>query len=343
MSIVVLNPEKGSVLSFLTEVQKKYIAAEEERAAYIGGDFDYLNLIRSEVEMSLPEPHMFRWTAVDGADKYRITVTREDGDMMRLTADQPTYPMPYMHAGCSYTCQIEAYRGEELLDTSDVVTFATEYEVPRFIRLPDISNVRDCGGWKTSDGRRLAQGKIFRGSEFDRHCELKPEGVRVLQEEMRLKVDMDMRGEANREEPGPLEPYGIERKLIPLSPYQEALHDQCTEAMRLYFTELCNPENYPCYIHCWGGADRTGTIVYILQAVLGVPEADLILDYEMTTLSVWGLRYRRYECFVEFRRELAERFGADGADVQTQARRFLLSTGITEAQLAVLEENMLED
>lgn len=47
-----------------------------------------------------------------------------------------------------------------------------------------------------------------------------------------------------------------------------------------YLRVFANPDNYPIIFHCRGGADRTGSLAFILNALQGVSEADLIKDYE---------------------------------------------------------------
>ena len=39
------------------------------------------------------------------------------------------------------------------------------------------------------------------------------------------------------------------------------------------------------YFHCHGGADRTGTLAFLLEALLGVSESDLSKDFELTTYA----------------------------------------------------------
>ena len=58
------------------------------------------------------------------------------------------------------------------------------------------------------------------------------------------------------------------------------------------FELLADAEAYPIYFHCQGGGDRTGTLAFILGAALGVPEEDLLTDYELSTLSLSGERTR---------------------------------------------------
>ena len=41
MEIYLDFPKNGETLSFLTDIQREYIAAEEERAGAIGGEIDY--------------------------------------------------------------------------------------------------------------------------------------------------------------------------------------------------------------------------------------------------------------------------------------------------------------
>lgn len=51
-------------------------------------------------------------------------------------------------------------------------------------------------------------------------------------------------------------------------------------------------KNYPIYFHCWGGADRTGTLAFFIEGLCGVNETDLAIDFELTSFSHFGLRHR---------------------------------------------------
>ena len=45
------------------------------------------------------------------------------------------------------------------------------------------------------------------------------------------------------------------------------------------FKFLANEDNYPVYVHCNIGTDRTGMIAYLLGSLLGIPQIDLYYDY----------------------------------------------------------------
>ena len=47
----------------------------------------------------------------------------------------------------------------------------------------------------------------------------------------------------------------------------------------------CVAENKPLFFHCAGGADRTGTVACILEAMLGVSQSDIDKDYELTCFA----------------------------------------------------------
>ncbi|MBP5273694.1 MAG: tyrosine-protein phosphatase, partial [Abditibacteriota bacterium] len=51
-------------------------------------------------------------------------------------------------------------------------------------------------------------------------------------------------------------------------------------------------EKRPTYLHCAGGADRTGCFFMFLEGLLGVKENDLLKDVELTGFSAYGSRYR---------------------------------------------------
>jgi hypothetical protein len=52
------------------------------------------------------------------------------------------------------------------------------------------------------------------------------------------------------------------------------------------------------YIHCTHGSDRTGTLVYLAEALLGVSDEDRDRDFDLTALSGRADRTRFYDHMV---------------------------------------------
>jgi len=342
MNIQVLFPEKNAHLSFQTENQKRFVAANlEERLAFVDRTLLYTSLNGEGIDRSQPEPHRMQWTAVDGADSYCAEFIRSNGKVTYIRTKDTSVLMPYLFTGCDYICRVTAYANDTIIAVSENIPFTTADEQPRFVRALNATNIRDLGGWKTTDGRRVAQGKMFRGTEIDRNFPLTEDGIKTLTEELYLKTDIDLRGEASSKDPGPLAAYGVTRLHSPVESYCDfALYKRGSIST---LKKLCNPDIYPIYFHCWAGADRTGTLAFLILGYLGVPEEDVVLDYEATTLSVWGERSRNYPEFKKFRKFLRIAYGFDGADLQTQVRRFFYDIGLTNEELKTLESIMLTD
>ena len=51
------------------------------------------------------------------------------------------------------------------------------------------------------------------------------------------------------------------------------------------FDYLANADKQHVFFHCWGGADRTGVMGFLLNAICGVSYTDAIIDFELTTLT----------------------------------------------------------
>ena len=69
---------------------------------------------------------------------------------------------------------------------------------------------------------------------------------------------------------------------------------------------------------------------------------DAVLDYELTTMSVWGVRYRRFTPFADMEKHLRDWYGTDGADMQVCVRRYLLDCGVHERELAMVRAILAE-
>ncbi len=161
----------------------------------------------------------------------------------------------------------------------------------RFIKLGGTTrNVRDLGGLTADGGRKIKYGKIFRGenikTETDKDTLLR---LGVTKEYELRKGD----GDSNN---GPIQLDNrakagfIHYDMIPtenFTNYEEA-RNVVTQAMQ----DLIAGESI--YAHCTHGADRTGTLAYILEGLLGVSQEDRYEDYELTTLAGQSDRTRYY-------------------------------------------------
>ena len=104
------------------------------------------------------------------------------------------------------------------------------------------------------------------------------------------------------------------------------------------FRLFCRRENYPIYFHCIGGADRTGSLAYVLNGVLGVPRHDLETDWEETFYPQLPELRPGYPGDSHWRRlqHLTDGFMKYG-DAQTPWRRrielYLLDCGITAKEI----------
>ncbi len=109
--------------------------------------------------------------------------------------------------------------------------------------------------------------------------------------------------------------------------YHHAFTPAGKEAVRRLFTDLADPDNYPAYLHCTYGLDRTGTMSYLLLGLLGVSDKDLHRDYELSALYHDWLTQEHMDLMVDMIGDLP------GSNTQQRVEYFLLSTGVTKEQI----------
>ena len=164
----------------------------------------------------------------------------------------------------------------------------------RMIYTPSVWNVRDLGGWACTGGR-VKYGKIFRGGHFG---SITDADKATIVDWIGIAVDIDLR---NNSETGSIttSPLGgsVEYFHQSLDFYANAVSTSAASARTVAVLKKvmsCVATNKPCYFHCMSGADRTGTIAYILLSLLGVSQSDKDKEYELTAFSdeADGKRFR---------------------------------------------------
>ena len=166
----------------------------------------------------------------------------------------------------------------------------TEDMPPRVLNVPGILNFRDMGGWKTEDGtKRIRQGFIYRSGELNGktyYGQMGPNFVTIhnrdiMIRDLGIRTDIDLRW--NTETDGmtgsPLGPT-VEWQHYPWSLYQWIGNGAEMQMFHSIFKELCNRDKLPALVHCVYGKDRTGTLCFILEGILGVSDDDKLKDWE---------------------------------------------------------------
>lgn len=326
MQINVISPKNGQTVSQHTELQREFLLWGGNKGK--NTSVDYLNLIKQREERTYPLPVTIEWSFLSNENENVILHLSEKKDFSEYTVYKTSENKAVIYnlkIGQTYFWRLSD--GDDL---SDVFFFDTEDMPPRWIYAEGLGNIRDIGGWTGKNGKKVKQGMLYRGCEMEFHYNITDEGRRVLADELKIKTDLDLRGEAV----GKIERSEIGEKctlaLIPCAAYSDFMKDK--EICKKIFSVLADTSNYPVYVHCWGGADRTGTVVFLLSSILGVKAEDLFLDYEITSLSAWGERSSDSEQFRSLLSSLDE-YGTNDDTINDKCEKFILSTGITEQQI----------
>lgn len=137
-------------------------------------------------------------------------------------------------------------------------------------------NVRDLGGW-SCDGGTIQYGMLIRGGDTnptDKHLMVDEIGIRT---EVRL-FEQSAQGLDHSV-------WDIDMIVNPTNSVIASSMDKAMWKPLLSGIFDSVSHNRPVYFHCGQGADRTGAMAVMLEAILGVSENDISKDYELTSFS----------------------------------------------------------
>ena len=215
-------------------------------------------------------------------------------------------------------------------------------------------NIRDLGGWHTADGRRVRQGMIFRGRALNsnsvtgespgRNC-LTMEDLYYFTRTLGIRTDLDLRskGEVADMKESPLGP-GVTFINHSSACYEGIFKENGKKAMAENFRVFCNPANYPIYVHCIGGADRTGSLAYVLNGVLGVDRHGIETEWEETFYpNIPDTNPDpKFWCRESHFNKGFAKYGKDGDTWNRRIELYLLDCGVTADEIAAFRSIMLE-
>lgn len=236
-----------------------------------------------------------------------------------------------------YLIQVAFSNGKKIEKSG---TFKTEPSLC-FLFVDGARNVRDIGTTETLDGKRIKKYMVYRGSEIDgainQSSRLTEDGINYMTDVLKIKTEVDLRWYDKKIMKDVLGS-GTVHNYYRISSYNDFFDKTYSvEDAKKLFSDLANPDTYPIYVHCSYGADRTGTVIYFLEALLGVSEEKLHQEWESSVLC-------NGDTFYEEMDEFLIRFKAlKGDTMQEKAENYLLSIGVTRKEIESIKEILLTD
>ncbi len=163
----------------------------------------------------------------------------------------------------------------------------------RHLRVDGTDNLRDVGGYPTHAGGSVAWRTLFRSDSLHR---LSSNGVAELAGldlrtivDLRADIEVEQRpsavaGPRTRIVRAPIvrDPIGLPPTDLP-GEYRYMVNE-CGDAIGAAVRELCSPGALPALVHCAAGQDRTGVVIALVLAVLGVPDELIEADYSLSSV-----------------------------------------------------------
>ena len=259
----------------------------------------------------------------------------------------------------------EAYRAKLAVHNWEKMKWreAEPGESSRWRHLPGVPNLRDLGGLRGLGGKTVRFGKVYRSGGFNDNAKYKlvddeakpgkqkrayygrgkdrltPETRKLQVEQFGIRTDVDLRrdGECNEMTGSPIGPQ-VTWAHTPSKAYEEFHSKEGMEATKRNFAVFLDEANYPIAFHCIAGADRTGSLAYLLEALLGVSDADLVLDWELTAFHNPNHKFAHADRYDR----LVAGFGKySGSNACERAEGYVKAMGFTDADIAKFRAIML--
>lgn len=293
--------EKDIIHSYLTDFDYDTIPLTVQKV------MDYFNMphvtdagkpaTAPENRLDAPAPYRITWTHQDGADAQRVDV----GDDVRLAnkisftvnKDSSAYDLYNMMPGKRVYYKVISVKDD--VETTVAEGSLLPEGMLRWIYAEGTWNVRDMGGWTGLGGNPIKYGKLFRGGQLTNPKDpynvlLTANGIEAMRN-AGIRAELDLRSssqahysnasfavkDANNKWDADFTNIATTSARM----WQFDKDESNIKAIKWIISEL--KAGKPVFYHCQNGADRTGTIGFLIGALLGMSESDLAKDYELTT------------------------------------------------------------
>lgn len=302
---VEINLNAFDIASSIHTSEQKALLEAADPVSYVDDNVDNLG----KTSLSKPKPINLSWSETNElsqpASSYSVTISESSNlsDPLVFTSYATNVDSYSLKVKTKYYYQVTSNHYGTTFD-SDISEFTINDNVPRNIYVDGVENVRDLGGWNIGEGKTYKQGMIYRTAQFNyggdnnNYVSAPTElGKRTLLNELKIKTEIDLRRTTSFDGFDEVvgitsSPLGSSVNYVSTPMYYGRKNIFTTtsnkSSIQAFFNTLANPNNYPIAFHCLRGTDRTGALAYVLGALVGMSESDLMLDYLFSDLANIG-------------------------------------------------------
>ncbi|MCR5183119.1 MAG: tyrosine-protein phosphatase [Opitutales bacterium] len=365
-AIVPVTPHETDAVSGVAPILKNFLLMPPEERQVLFDNKDYRQKLN---DLRDAEPTLFTWECTDGETGTFELVLSTAEDLSEPT-DVFVYPKTpdgnviravNFRTGTTYYWRIRCKSDDGTVTESPISKFTSDEKMPRLMRLNGIGNVRDLGGRKALRGVPVKQGMIFRSatlvenspdfknsaetskslSDFERgKVLLDPAAATYAVEILKWRTELDLRCDAELGGQNASAIPGVNYINIFTPEYCKifsAHFSPSKQALSRAFRVFCDEKNYPVLFHSYQGADRAGTLAFILNGLLGVSPNELQKDWEISAGT--HLNYKDFftllHCFDDF--------GDRETLLSVKIERYLKTCGITQGEIDEFRRIMLSN
>lgn len=331
MSTVLKSPISGAVVDTCAKYQREFNNCnkfKEEKKLI----FSIIKNPEFTWENTTPAPVVFEWKTDLMESILEISEDINFENTEKYVVAENTFSLYNLKKDTEYFWRVNGSEPEKIF---------TDNIMPRWLKVDGVGNVRDIGGRKNINDKRIKQGLIFRGSKLEN--DLTETGTEQLKN-LGIKTELDLRKEAIGTVNHSFIGEDVEYIQIPCSAYDEFIENDIKNGTCKKLIELlADSEKYPIYFHCYGGADRTGTLAFLLDAILNLDDETMLKEYENTMLAspsqkISRSRKGKFKPFIKY----IKKNGNKKSSLKDNTITFLLNAGVSQNTMNKICNNLLE-